>query len=310
MFFDSSSTKHASVNPSDSVSDLCVHPSFDIFAATTWENSIYFYDFTLNHKNTTKLSVPLLTGCFFDSSKVAAGGVNGSLFLNDLNTNQTNEIKAHDQGIQKCKIYNNILITASWDHKLKFWDLRSDQPVHTLDTVEKVYAMDVYNDNIVIALSNNQVVYYNIKDLQSKKILKTKFKYQLRSVCCSTEKVYVGGIEGAIEVINYSDTSDYFYKGHRVANMVYTVNCIDLNPMNSSLIASGGSDGTLIIYNRPQRYKAHTVKESSAITSCKFTRDGNNLIFATGEDWTKGYPSTSIETKVSVLDLKKARVCV
>lgn len=310
MFFDGSHTKTATVSPTDTVSDITIHPSFDVFAATTWDNSIFFYDFSLNHKITTKVSAPILSGQFYDSGKIVAGGVNGTLFVNDFNTNQTSEIKAHEKGIQSCKIYNNIILTGSWDNKIKFWDMRSDQPVHTLDLGSKIYAMDVQGDHVIAALANNQVVYFNIKDLQTKKILKTKFKYQLRSVRCATDKVFVGGIEGGIESITYADTSDTLYKCHRTANMVYTVNCIDINPINSSLIASGGSDGTIVIYNKPSRYKVHSNKEISAITACKFTKDGNFLLYAIGEDWSKGYPSSKVETKISILDLKKARVSV
>ncbi|KRH93054.1 mRNA export protein (contains WD40 repeats) [Pseudoloma neurophilia] len=311
MFFDSTShTKTASVSPADSVSDITLHPSFDVFAVTTWDNSIYFYDFSLEHKTTTKVSAPLLSGQFFDGSKIVAGAATGTLFINDFNTNQTNEIKAHEKGIQSCKLYNNIILTGSWDNNIKFWDLRSDQPVHTLNVDSKIYAMDIQGDHVVAALANNQLAYYNIKDLNTKQILKTKFKYQLRSLRCATDKVFVGGIEGAIEAITFADTSDTLYKQHRNGNMVYTVNTIDINPINSSLIASGGSDGTFIIYNKPSRYKVHSNKENSPVTSCKFTKDGGKIIYAIGEDWSKGYPSSKVETKINMMDLKQARISV
>lgn len=310
MFFDNSASKSANISPTDTVSDITIHPTYDIFATTTWDSSIYFYDFSLNHKTTTKTTAPLLSGQFYDSSKIVAGGANGTLFVHDLNSNQTNEIKAHEKGIQNCKLYDNLILTGSWDTKVKFWDLRSDQPAHTLDLNSKIYALDIQGDHVTAALSNNQIVYFSIKDTQSKKILKTKFKYQLRSMRCATDKVFVGGIEGGIESITYADTSDTLYKPHRAASLVYTVNCIDINPINNSLIASGASDGTLVIYNKPSRFKVHTAKESNAITACKFTKDGNFLLYGIGEDWSKGYPTSKVTTKVMMLDLKKARVSV
>lgn len=298
----------ANVPPADTVSDITIHPSFDVFAATAWDNSICFYDFALDNKKTTKFSAPLLCGQFYDGSKIVAGSATGTLFINDFNTNQINEIKAHEKGIKNCKLYNNIVLTASWDHTIKFWDLRSNQPVFTLNLESKIYSMDIQGDHVAAALANNQIVYFNVKELSSKKILKTKFKYQLRSIRCSSDKVFVGGIEGAIETITYDNTPDILLKIHRVGNMVYTVNCIDVNPINNSIIASGGSDGSLILYNKPQRYKVHSSKENSPITACRFTRDGNFLIYAIGEDWSKGYPSSKTDTKICKLDLKKARV--
>lgn len=310
MFSDGPHTQTANVSPSDTVSDITIHPSFDIFAGITWDNSIYFYDFSLNHKTTAKMSAPLLSGQFYDGSKIVAGSTTGTLFINDFNSNQTNEIKAHEKGIKNCKLYNNIILTGSWDNTIKFWDLRSNQPIYTLNLESKIYSMDIQGDHVTAALANNQIVYYNIKDLASKKILKTKFKYQLRSLRCSTDKVFVGGIEGAIESITYDNNSDFLFKIHRINNMVHTVNCIDVNPINSSIIASGGSDGSLILYNKPARYKVHSNKEDSAITTCRFTKDGNFLLYAIGEDWSKGYPSSKANTKICKLDLKKARVSV
>lgn len=310
VFGSSPSIRSASTSPTDTVSDISLNPTYDIFATPTWEKSIFFYDYNLIHKSTAKVSEPLISSCFYENNKIAAGSVSGTLYVNDISTNQTSEIKAHENGIQSVKLYNNILLTGSWDQKIKFWDMRSTQPVHTLEMPAKIYAMDMQGDHIVAALSNNQMFYYNIKDLSSKKLLKTRFKYQLRGLKCTNDKVFVCGVEGAIESITYADTPDVLYKVHRSGSMVYTVNCIDVNPINSLLVASGASDGTLVIYNKQSRFKVHSNKENSAITSCKFSRDGNFLFYATGEDWSKGYPSSKVETKVSVLDLKASRISV
>jgi len=37
----------------------------------------------------------------------------------------------------------NMLVTGSWDKTVKYWDLRSPNPVHTQQMPERVYAMDV-----------------------------------------------------------------------------------------------------------------------------------------------------------------------
>ncbi|ELA48092.1 hypothetical protein VCUG_00330 [Vavraia culicis subsp. floridensis] len=312
MLYNLSSVSKAAVVPGDTVSDIALHDMYDIFAATSWDGSIYYYDANdaLGHKSTTKLGGPLLSGSFCDGNKMVAGAVSGMLYVVDVATNQISEIKAHDLGIKKTKVYNNIVITGSWDKKLKFWDLRSNTPLFTHELAHKVYAMDIKNDNLVLALSNNTVVTYNINDFQRQRILRTKLKWQLRSVCCSNDQVLVGGIEGAIEVLNMSDTSDHYYKGHRSANILYAVNCIDVHPHSTSLVASGGSDSYVLIYNKQQRIKTYFEKTNAPVTAGKFSRNGLFYIYATGEDWSKGYPVTQCATNVCTLDIKKAKIIV
>lgn len=308
-----SATSKANVAPGDTVSDIALHGSYDIFAATSWDNSIYYYDANdaLSHKSTTKLNNPLLSGCFYDGNKMIAGTVNGTLCVVDITSNQINEIKAHEQGIKKIRAFNNILITGSFDKKLKFWDFRTNNtPVFTHELSHKVYSMDIKNDNLVLALSNNSVVTYNINDFQRQRLLCTKLKWQLRSLCCLDSQVLVGGIEGSIEILNMNDGSEFYYKGHRVTNTLYAVNCIDVHPMNSSLIASGGSDSNVLIYHRQQRIKMYTEKANAPITAGKFSRNGLFYIYATGEDWSKGYPMNQCETNVCALDIKKAKISV
>lgn len=69
-----------------------------------------------------------------------------------------------------------------------------------------------------------------------------------------------------------------------MANKLYAVNCIDVHPQNESLIASGGSDCNLIIYNKSRRIKIFTKKFDSPVTSGKFTKNGLFYVYATGED--------------------------
>ncbi|ELQ76842.1 mRNA export protein (contains WD40 repeats) [Trachipleistophora hominis] len=312
MLYNLSSVSKAAVVPNDTVSDIALHDTYDIFAATSWDCSIYYYDAndSLGHKSTTKLDAPLLSGSFFDGNKMVAGAVNGTLYVVDVATNQVSEIKGHDLGIKKVKVYNNIVITGSWDKKLKFWDLRSNAPLFTHELANKVYAMDIKNGNLALALSNNTVVMHSIGDFQRQRILRTKLKWQLRSVCCSNDQVLVGGVEGAIEVLNMSDVSDHFYKGHRNANVLYAINCIDVHPLNSSLIASGGNDNNVLIYNKQQRIKVHTERTNAPVTAGRFNRNGQFYIYSTGEDWSKGYPATQFPTSVCVLDVKKAKIAV
>ena len=47
-----------------------------------------------------------------------------------------------------------MLITASWDRTLRYWDLRQPTPVHTQQLPERVYAMDAVFPVLVVGLAD------------------------------------------------------------------------------------------------------------------------------------------------------------
>ena len=52
------------------------------------------------------------------------------------------------------KDMNNMLITASWDRTVRYWDLRQPNPVHTQQLPERVYAMDAVFPVLVVGLAD------------------------------------------------------------------------------------------------------------------------------------------------------------
>ena len=47
-----------------------------------------------------------------------------------------------------------MLVTASWDRTLRYWDLRQPNPVHTQQLPERVYAMDAQFPVLVVGLGS------------------------------------------------------------------------------------------------------------------------------------------------------------
>ena len=47
-----------------------------------------------------------------------------------------------------------MLVTASWDRTLRYWDLRQPNPVHTQQLPERVYAMDAVFPVLVVGLGS------------------------------------------------------------------------------------------------------------------------------------------------------------
>ena len=52
---------------------------------------------------------------------------------------------------------SNMLITGSWDRSIRYWDLRSPNPVHTQQLPERVYGMDVKYPLMVVGLAGRRI---------------------------------------------------------------------------------------------------------------------------------------------------------
>jgi mRNA export factor len=88
----------------------------------------------------------------------------------DLNTNQTIQVGAHDAPIKSCRYIdglpnmNNMLVTGSWDKTVRYWDLRSPTPAHTLSLPERCYTIDVKGPLMVIGCAERHVLIFNLNN--------------------------------------------------------------------------------------------------------------------------------------------------
>ena len=125
-------------------------------------------------------------------------------------------------------------------------------------------------------------------------------KYQTSSIACypNGKGFAIGSIEGRCGVVNVNNTAesgmttDFCFKCHRVETGgegdAYTVNNISFNKKHSTF-STVGSDGTYIVWNKETkaRYKSSKVTPLP-MTHCCFSEDASLLVFASGEDWSKG----------------------
>jgi len=77
----------------------------------------------------------------------------------NLQTNQQQQIAQHAAPVRHVFYVKdmNMLVTGSWDKTLKYWDLRSPNPVHTQQLPERVYAMDCVNKLLVVATADRSI---------------------------------------------------------------------------------------------------------------------------------------------------------
>jgi mRNA export factor len=106
-----------------------------------------------------------------------------------------------------------MLVTGSWDKTLKYWDLRQQQPVATVQLQERVYTLDVSQTLMVVGTADGHI---NIVDLANPttifKTISSPLKWQTRVVTCFPDATgfVVGGIEGRC-AIHYVDDKNAAY---------------------------------------------------------------------------------------------------
>ena len=193
----------------------------------------------------------------------------------------------HDQPIrcvQFADINNSpVLVTGSWDRTVKYWDLRQQTAVATLQCQERVYTMDVKNKLLVIGTADR---YINVVNLDSPdkfyKTIQSPLKFQTRVVSCFTDSTgfAVGSIEGrcAIQYVEEKDASANFsFKCHRegpgtsgatrdVSN-VYSVNDISFHPQHGTF-STAGSDGTFHFWDGVAKHRLKKVSKCRRNDQC------------------------------------------
>ena len=81
----------------------------------------------------TNANAPQLGMSFSRDGRAFFGGCDHGASMWDLTSNQVQQVAAHDQPIQcvhyvEDNVNQPMLITGGWDGKVRFWDLRAQQP--------------------------------------------------------------------------------------------------------------------------------------------------------------------------------------
>ena len=291
--------------PLDSISNISFNLENTHMAVSSWDGTVKLYkipyygnpgaNFTV--EKSFSLGKPVLSCCFFNSM-LLAGLVDGTMVA--VESNQT--IKAHENSIKSMKNFNNqFLVTGSFDGTLKFWDLKSLNPIHSITLPGKVYAMDLKSSFLTVALDDKTIITYDMNNPNQPMVFPTKLSHSIRSICChkDLDTFAVGGIEAKIEIFSRTmPTKKTVFRSHRVENKLFSVNVVSLHPNDSNILVSGGADGSLTWLDKANRSKLSNTEYHVPITAGEFSNDGKYFVFALGDDWSKGY--TGVPVKVSL----------
>ncbi|KAI9887618.1 MAG: hypothetical protein M1823_000602 [Watsoniomyces obsoletus] len=244
-----------------------------------------------------------------DGSKVVGGGADKAARMIDLaGGNATTQVAQHDNTIRIVRFIDlpnsnaPMVVTASWDKTVKYWDLRSPNAVCTVATQDRVYAMDVRGQLLVIGTADRYVDIINLnKPDVFYKAQQSPLKWQTRVISCFPDGsgYAMGSIEGrcAIQYVEDKDASlNFSFKCHReqptnqrdIAN-VYSVNAISFHPVHGTF-STAGSDGTFHFWDKDAKHRLKGYPNvGGAITSTSFNRTGDIFAYAISYDWSKGY---------------------
>lgn len=198
------------------------------------------------------------------------------------------------------------MFVGSWDKTIKFWDLRSPQPIMNIALPERCYTAAVEYPMAVVGTANRHIIIYSLDQTpQEYKRHESPLKYQHRCVAIFSDQkkkpnpnpvgYALGSIEGrvAIQYVSPANPKDNFtFKCHRSNGTagfqdIYAVNDIAFHPIHGTL-ATVGSDGTFSFWDKDARTKLKSSEcLDQSITKCAFNANGQIFAYAIGYDWSK-----------------------
>ncbi|KAI8888432.1 WD40 repeat-like protein [Backusella circina FSU 941] len=289
--------------PSDTVSNMDFSSQADFLAVSSWDNQVRIYEVhssgnTIPRASYAHEAPALCVSWNKDGTKIGSGGADKAVRVYDVTTGQAMQIGQHNDAV-KCAEFleqGNILATGSWDKTLKYWDLRSPEPIGTVQLPERCYTMDSKGPLLVAGLAEKHI---SVIDLNNPttifKNTTSSLKWQTRVVACFPDaKGYaIGSIEGriGIQYVEAKDLSKNFsFKCHRdESKNVFSVNDVNFHPLHGTF-STCGSDGTFSFWDKDsrQRLKAFP-KNNGQVSSTRFNKDGSIFAYAVSYDWSKGY---------------------
>ncbi|TID17692.1 hypothetical protein CANINC_003961 [Pichia inconspicua] len=302
----------------DSISDIAFSPQAEFLAVSNWDKKNRIYEVTnagvVEGRALYEHEGPILSTRFSsDGTKVISGGADKQIKLFDLASQQNQTIGMHDDAVRVVRYVNcgpqntQCIVSGSWDKTLRYWDMRQQQPICTLNMPERVYAMDSSQKLLVVGTAERHILIINLDSPD--KIFKTTMsplKFQTRSIGCypKGDGYAVGSIEGRCGIQYVDDIQQkqngFSFKCQRVnkpgskESNIYSLNSVVFNPQFGTF-ATAGSDGTFSFWDKDLRHRLKGYPAlGGTIPVVNFNRTGMLFAYAISYDWSKGYQGNSM----------------
>jgi mRNA export factor len=307
--------------PEDSVPDMSFSPTQDLLAVASWDKKVRIYEIDSNSGQNQGRALYDHDGPVFsarwsnDGTKVVSGGSDKQVKIFDLQSQQAQQIGVHDSAVSgvryvECGPTNTpVVASVSWDKTLKYWDMRSPQPVSTITLPERAYCMDSSQKLLVVGCADRHISIIDLNNPQAIfKNSQSPLKWQTRTISCYPQGngFAIGSIEGrcAIHYIDEAEQSKsgFSFKCHRKAtgssalrtsatseSHAYSVNAISFHPIYGTF-STAGSDGTFCFWDKDAKQRLKSFPSLNAtVYATAFNKNGSIFAYATSYDWSQGY---------------------
>ncbi|KAK6203284.1 WD40-repeat-containing domain protein [Scheffersomyces amazonensis] len=309
--------------PEDSISDLSFSTKHDLLAVASWDKKVRIYEIDPNSGNNQGRAIfeheaPVFSARWStDGTKVVSGGADKQVKIFDLQTQQSQQIGIHEAPVKavryvECGPSNTQAVASgSWDKTLKYWDMRSPQPIATIQLPERVYAMDSSQKLLVIGCAEKHITVIDLNNPQQIfKNSQSPLKWQTRTIACYPQGngFAIGSIEGrcGIQYVNDSEQTKFgfAFKCHRIGgtttssalrssasttSQAYPVNSISFHPTYGTF-STAGSDGTFSFWDKDARQKLKAFPNlNCTVSATAFNATGSIFAYAMSYDWSQGY---------------------
>ncbi len=295
-------------SPTDTVSSLKWSPTGNFLCASSWSKEATVWEVgangTAQPKAQQKVAAPILCSTWSgDNSRIFLGGCDSQARMWSLGANQVVQVAQHAGPIKEIAYINelNLLLTASWDKSLKYWDLRQQtgQPALTVPLPDRVYAMDMLYPVLVVCTAEKTQKNIQIYDISNPnnltrpyRVSENLLKHQSR--CCSIfpdkSGFAVGSIEGRVAILHVQEKDlhkNFAFKCHREGTDVFSVNALATHPLGT--FATCGGEGRYITWDKDAKTRLKQFERNlNPITAASFNAQGNIFAYAVGYDWSKG----------------------
>ncbi|KAF9648783.1 WD40 repeat-like protein [Thelephora ganbajun] len=290
--------------PPESISTIAFSPVADHLAVGSWGPDVRIYDVGPQGQSQGKALAPhpgtVLDLCWTkDGTKLVSVGTDNAARMFDLLSGTSTQVGQHDGPIKCVRWFEmpqgRILATGSWDKMLKYWDLRSPNPLAVVELKERCYTMDVKNQVLAVGTADRHIQIFHLSNpITPYKTVPSPLKWQTRTIALfpNADGYALGSIEGRVAI-----QKNYSFRCHRKdqtpggkdQTLVFSVNDIKFHPVHGTL-ATCGSDGTVSIWDKDARTRMKTFNAvPSPIVSASFNHTGTIFAYAAAYDWSRGH---------------------